>query len=85
MVIQIYSGSRLVSAPKEQLCLKCFVAAELICVVTFFPRKAVELATKENKEFEHLCVYVAQDCAGIIYLIDRNMQFRNGSMFWCRN
>jgi hypothetical protein len=27
-------------------------------------RQAVELATKENKEFEHLCVYVAQDCAG---------------------
>lgn len=29
----------------------------------------MELATKDNKEFEHLCVYVAQDCAGITYLI----------------
>lgn len=42
-----------------------FVAAELICDIYFVSRQAVELAAKENKEFEHLCVYVAQDCAGI--------------------
>jgi len=36
----------------------------------FFFRQAVELATKDNKEFEHLCVYVAQDCAGTSYLVE---------------
>jgi hypothetical protein len=40
-------------------------------MIFFFFRQAVELATKENKEFERLCVYVAQDCAGISYLVDR--------------
>lgn len=36
--------------------------------VSHLLRQAVELATKENKEFEHLCVYVAQDCA--VYIQD---------------
>jgi hypothetical protein len=35
-------------------------------------RQAVELATKDDKEFEHLCVYVAQDCAGTSCLLDRS-------------
>lgn len=35
----------------------------------FFFRQAVELAMKDNKEFEDLRVYVAQDCAGTSYLI----------------
>jgi hypothetical protein len=37
--------------------------------LSFF-RQAVELATKDNREFEDLCVYVAQDCAGTSYLIE---------------
>jgi len=36
----------------------------------FSCRQAVELATKDNKEFEHLCVYVAQDCAGTSNMIE---------------
>ena len=42
----------------------------MIVFSLLFFRQAVELATKDNKEFEHLCVYVAQDCAGTSYLIE---------------
>lgn len=31
--------------------------------VSYLLRQAVELAGKDNQEFQHLCVYVAQDCA----------------------
>ncbi|KAJ9580845.1 hypothetical protein L9F63_023976 [Diploptera punctata] len=31
--------------------------------VSHLLRQAVELASKDNQEFQHLCIYVAQDCA----------------------
>ncbi|XP_069693822.1 cysteine protease ATG4D [Periplaneta americana] len=48
--------------------------------VSHLLRKAVEVATKENKEFDELCVYVAQDCA--VYIQDVVDLCTNRSSQW---
>lgn len=36
-----------------------------VIIFSLFLRMAVKAAAEENDEFERLCVYVAQDCAGM--------------------
>lgn len=60
----------------KRSCILDTFLTELIYFMIFF-RQAVGLATRENKEFEHLCVYVAQDCAGILYLVARIIYHRD--------